>query len=73
MQTLISTWTPWPLRLEHAGLELGPAERLMVTTSRLSNDARQLELIRNQAARTSASTLTNNPATTPSKSPARRR
>ncbi len=75
VQTLISTWAPWIQRLENAGHEPEPAERLMETTSSLSHHARQIELIRNQAARpTAAPAPATAPApTTPSKPPARRR
>ncbi|MEV5979662.1 hypothetical protein [Streptomyces sp. NPDC052114] len=69
VQTLISTWAPWIQRLESTGHEPASAERLMTATSRLSEHARQIELIRNQTARTSTPALT----TTPSTSPARRR
>ncbi|ALO96688.1 hypothetical protein SHL15_5624 [Streptomyces hygroscopicus subsp. limoneus] len=75
VQTLISTWAPWLQRLENAGREPEPAQRLMETTSSLSHHARRIELIRNQAARTTAATaLATAPAPAiPSKPPARRR
>ncbi|WP_043267072.1 hypothetical protein [Streptomyces sp. CT34] len=74
VQTLISTWAPWAERLENAGHEPDPAQRLMTATNSLSNHALQIELIRNQAARTtSAPALTTAPAPPLSKSPALRR
>ncbi|KMS74101.1 hypothetical protein ACM01_15895 [Streptomyces viridochromogenes] len=52
VQSLISTWATWGERRREAGLEEGPAEQLMETTSSLSDHARQITQIRNQAART---------------------
>ncbi|WP_435218861.1 hypothetical protein [Streptomyces sp. bgisy034] len=37
VQTLISTWAPWSERLQNAGHESEPAQRLMTTTGRLSD------------------------------------
>lgn len=57
VQTLIATWMPWTRRPENAGQDPALAERLMKTTSTLSNHARQLEQIRNATARSSATAL----------------
>lgn len=74
VQTLISTWAPWSERLRNAGHEPEPAQRLMTTTGRLSDHARQIELIRDQAARTAtAPALATATATPPAKPPALRR
>ncbi|MFK4222238.1 hypothetical protein [Streptomyces sp. NPDC019890] len=51
VQTLISTWAPWTRRLDDAGRESALAERLMNTTSSLSNHSWQIQQIRDQAAK----------------------
>ncbi|AJT62530.1 hypothetical protein T261_0841 [Streptomyces lydicus] len=78
VQSLIATWAPWVERLHDTGRDPDPAERLMTTTSSLSNHSWRIEQIRNQAARRSTPpTATPGPAAAPSTlqspPPARRR
>ncbi|MCX4393324.1 hypothetical protein [Streptomyces sp. NBC_01767] len=51
VQSLISTWATWGERRREAGLDEGPADQLMEITSSLSNRARRITQIRNQADR----------------------
>ncbi|WP_148083887.1 hypothetical protein [Streptomyces sp. 840.1] len=51
VQSLITTWVTWGEHRRQAGLDEGPADQLMKTTSSLSNHAQQITQIRNQAAR----------------------
>ncbi|MEU2874219.1 hypothetical protein ABZ769_34350 [Streptomyces olivoreticuli] len=60
VQTLIATWAPWKRRLEEAGADPALAQRLMNTTSSLSNHSWQIQQIRNQAT-TASPTATTTP------------
>ncbi|WP_258050079.1 hypothetical protein [Streptomyces finlayi] len=51
VQSLITTWATWGERRCEAGLDEGPVDQLMETTSSLSDSARRITQIRNQAAR----------------------
>ncbi|MBA2950255.1 hypothetical protein [Streptomyces himalayensis] len=72
VRSLISTWATWGERRREAGLDEEPADQLMETTSSLSNHARRITLIRDQAARrTPAHRAPSGPAAAPpSASPA---
>ncbi|MFH9562424.1 hypothetical protein [Streptomyces globisporus] len=51
VHSLIPTWATWGERRREADLDEGPADQLMEITSSLSNHARRITQIRNQAAR----------------------
>ncbi|MGZ2362103.1 hypothetical protein LRE75_36510 [Streptomyces sp. 372A] len=51
VQSLISTWATWGKHRREVGLDEEPADQLMEITSSLSDHARRITQIRNQAAR----------------------
>lgn len=50
-EVLVHTWSSWSNRLHDAGHATSPTDQLMDLTGRLSQDTRQIEYLRNLAAR----------------------
>ncbi|MET9294374.1 hypothetical protein [Streptomyces sp. NPDC003077] len=78
VETLIAAWAPWSERLRDTGRAPDPAHQLIAVTSRLSEHARRIEEIRNQAARktappTTAPSAASVPSSSPSEPSVRRR